>query len=77
MERKVWGIASKVYTMGLHNWSRIRNKFKVLFNIQTYRNRVLSIKGICIREFKIKINQTIIVISRISNTIRTKEKRQA
>jgi len=33
MEWEVWRIVSRVYTIGLYNWSRTRNKFKVLFNI--------------------------------------------
>jgi len=33
MEWKVWGIVSRVYTMGSRDWFKTRNKFKVLFNI--------------------------------------------
>jgi len=56
IEWKVWRMVSRVYTMGLYNWSRTRNKFKVLFNIQIYKNRALSTKRIYVRESKIKIN---------------------
>jgi len=62
--------------MGLYNWSRTRNKSKVLFNIQIYKNKALSTKRIYIRESKIRINKTIAVINRIPNTIYAKEKRQ-
>jgi len=49
-------MVSRVYIIELYNWSRTRNKSKVLFNIQIYKNRVLSTKGICIKESKIKLN---------------------
>jgi len=42
--------------MGLYNWSRTKNKSKVLFNIQAYKNRALSTERICIRKPKIKTN---------------------
>jgi len=67
-------MVSRIYTIGLYNWSRTRNESKVFFNIQTYKDKALSTKRVCIRKSKIKINQTIIIISRIPNTIRTKEK---
>jgi len=56
IEWKVWRMVSRVYTMGLYNWFRIRNKSKVFFNIQTYKNRILSTKRICIRKSEIKTN---------------------
>jgi len=49
-------MVSRVYTIGLYNWSRTRNKFKVFFNIQIYKNRVLSTERICIRESEIRMN---------------------
>jgi len=42
--------------MGLYNWSRTRNESKVLFNIQTYKNKALSTKGIYVKKSKIKTN---------------------
>jgi len=42
--------------MGLYNWSRTRNKSKVFFNIQVYRDRALSTKRIYVRKSEIKIN---------------------
>jgi len=56
MEWKVWRIVSRVYTIGLYNWSKTRNKFKVFFNIQAYKNRALSTERICVRKFETKIN---------------------
>ena len=49
-------MVSKVYTIGLYNWFRTKNKSKVLFNIQAYKNKALSTKRIYIRKSKIKIN---------------------
>ena len=39
--------------------------------------KAISIKGIYIKKSTIKINQTIAIISKIFNTIYTKEKQQA
>jgi len=63
--------------MGSYDWSRTRNKSKVLFNIQIYRNKAPSTKRIRIRKSETRINQTITIISRIPNTIYTKEKQKA
>jgi len=49
---------------------------KILPNIQAYKNRALSTKRIHIRKSEIRTNQTIAIISRIPNTIYTKEKQQ-
>jgi len=56
MEWKVWRIISRVYTIGLYNWSGTRNKSKVLSNIQIYKNRALSTKRICVRESETRTN---------------------
>jgi len=42
--------------MGLYNWSRTRNKSKVFFNIQVYKNKALSTERIYVRESKTKTN---------------------
>jgi len=49
-------MVSRVYTIGLYNWSRTRNKSKVFFNIQAYRNKALSTERIYIRKSEIKTN---------------------
>jgi len=42
--------------MELYNWFRAKNKPKVFFNIQAYKNKILNIKRIYIRKSEIKIN---------------------
>jgi len=49
-------MTSRVYTIGLYNWPKTKNKFKVFFNVQAYKNKALSIKGIYIKKSKIKTN---------------------
>jgi len=49
-------MVSRVYTIGLYNWSRTKNKSKILFNIQVYRNRALSTERICVRKSETKTN---------------------
>jgi len=56
MEWKVWRMVSRVYTIGLYDWSRTRDEPEVLFNIQIYKNKVLSTERIYIRKSEIRIN---------------------
>jgi len=49
-------MVSRAYTIGLYDWSRTKNKSKVLFNIQAYKDRALSTERIYIRKSKIKMN---------------------
>jgi len=49
-------MVSRVYTMGSHDWSRTRNKSKVLFNIQAYKDKIPSTERICIRKSEIRMN---------------------
>ena len=71
MKRIVWGKISGIYTLGSCSWSRTKDVFEVLSNIQANKNKELSIKRVYIKEPETRENQAITVISGISSVVHT------